>query len=560
MTSKDRDESNNITTVKAKANHNLLWLLVKNRLIAQLGIHIFRYEKDKRKKDGKIATTIALVFCAFMLVGYCGALACGYTFIGLTELIPGIAMVISSLFTLFFTIFKANGELFHYRDYDTLMSLPIPVKTVINSRFLNMYLWNTFITILVMFPMGIVYMISTKPSIVSYFIWVIGIILTSLIPTTLAAIIGAVITAISVKFKYSNAVTIILSLVLIIAIFALPMSATSNNGLSEIVDTNTGNLDISTMKNLAPVITQTINKIYPPAKLFTISIVELNVGSFLLFVGVSIGWYVIFLCLLSLKYKQINTALTSYKTSSKFVLKTLQQTSMLKALYKKTLMRILKSNVCATNLLVSCLLALVFSVTMAIFGPENIQASLDIKDFKHILDNASAYIIAGMVCMTNSSIVSLSLEGRNIWLIKSLPIPPKTLYDSYLLTNFTFTFPTSLVCSILFCISLRPGLLGTFILLVTPIIYSVFTSVIGIYISNRMAFYDWQDETGLIKQSALSLIGILGGMVFLFLCGVFANIGIIPIKPNFLTLIMNTIVLIITVLIYKNESTRPIKD
>ncbi len=558
MTSK---ENNLITSIDVRPNHSLLWILVRNRLLAQLGIHIYRYEKDKRKKNGKIGTTIALGLCAIMLAGYCGAMAYGYTFLGLTELIPGIAMVICSLFTIFFTMFKANGELFHYQDYDMLMSLPIPVQTVINSRFINMYLWNTFINLIVMLPMGIVYAISANPPMVFYIMWLIGMIVTSLIPTTLAATLGAVITAISVKFKYSNAISIFLSLLLIVVIFAVPMaSSTNDNGLSHIIDSKTGDLDITTISNLAPVITQVIHKVYPPAKLFTTAVVDINIGMFLLFAAISISWYALFLYILSIHYKKINTALSSHRTNSQYILKTQQSGSMLTALYKKTLMRILKSNVCATNLLVSCLLAIVFSVTMIVVGPDKLETSLDIKDFKNILNNADAYIIAGMVCMTNSSIISLSLEGKNIWLIKSLPIPSKTLYDSYLLTNFTFTIPTSILCSLLFCITLKPNLLGVLVLFITPLIYAVFTAVMGIFLSNRMAFYDWQDETSLVKQSALSMIGILGGMVFLFLCGVVVNIGIIPIPPNILTLLINVIVITITVLIYKNESTRPIKD
>lgn len=557
MTSK---ESSSVSA-KTKPEKNLLWILVRNRLIAQLGLHTYRYEKDKRKKNGKIGTTIAICLCAIMLAVYCGVMAYGYTYLGLTELIPGIAIVISSLFTLFFTMFKANGELFHYQDYDMLMSLPIPVQTVINSRFVNMYLWNTLISVLIMLPMGIVYAIFVKPSIAFYFMWIVGMILTSLIPTTLAATIGAIITAISVKFRYSNTVSIILSLLLIVVIFVMPMSSTSNNnGLPQLVDSHSGELDIATIKNFAPIITQTINKIYPPAKLFTTAVVDINFGIFLIFGAISIGWYAFFLYFLSLKYKQINTALSSHNTNSRYVLKTLRTNSMRTALYKKTLMRILKSNVCATNLLVSCLLAIIFSLTMVILGPDKLETSLEIKDFKNILNTAAAYIIAGMVCMTNSSIISLSLEGKNIWLIKSLPIPPKTLYDSYLLTNFTFTIPTSFLCSILFCITLKPDLLGVLVLLITPLIYAIFTAVFGIFLSNRMAFYDWQDETSLVKQSALSLIGILGGMVFLFLCGVLVNIGIIPLPPNILTLIMNAIVIVVTLLIYTKESSRPIKD
>jgi len=540
---------------------NLCRLLVKNRLIAQLGINVFRYEKDTRKKNSKIAVTIILIICLIMFVGYCGGMAYGYVYMGLTELIPGIALIISSLITLFFTMFKANGELFGFKDYDMVMSLPVPVRTIINSRFLNMYFWNTFITLLVMFPMGIVYAYFAKPSLSFYIMWLVGIFLTCLIPTTVAAIFGAGITAISSKFRYASAVSTILSIVFVVIFFVFSTTnVTSNTGFGEIFDSVTGNIDIEAFSAMAPVISDSLNQVYPPAKLFTKAVVNGSIGSFLLFAGISIGWYALFVLLLSVKYRQINTALTSHRSRADYKLEALHQGSMLLALYKKTIMRILKSTVCATNLLIGCVLAVLLAVAMLIAGPDKVMQGLNASDYMHIVKNAACYVIAVMVCMTNTATVSLALEGKNIWLIKSLPISPKILYDSYLLTNLTFTVPTSIVCSVLFSISLKTGFVGTALMILTPLTFSLFTAVAGIFIGNRMAYYDWQEEIQLIKQSIMIGIGLLGGMVLITICGVIANIGILPIATNMITFILNMLFLVLTAVIYLNESNRPVKE
>jgi len=550
---------NNID-VKTSQN-NLSWLLVKNRLIAQLGINVFRYEKDTHKKNVKIALTAVIIILLIMFAGYCGTMAYGYASLGLTELIPGIAMVISSVVTLFFTMFKANGEIFGFKDYDVVMSLPIPVKTIINSRFLNMYLWNTFTTLLVMLPMGIVYSSFTKPDLGFYIMWIVGIFLTCLIPTTVAAIFGAVITAISSKFRYASTMSTILSVAFVIVIMVFSMTATNTDtGLGKMFDPETGNIDAAAFSAMAPVISDSLNQIYPPVKLFTKAVVNGNIGSFLLFAGISIGWYAIFVFLLSVKYRQINTALTSHMSRADYKLETLHQGSMLSALYKKTIMRILKSTVCATNLLIGCVLAVLLAVAMVIAGPEKVMQGLEVSDYMHIVKGASYYVIAAMVCMTNTSAISLALEGKNIWLIKSLPIPPKTLYDSYLLTNLTFTVPTSIVCSVLFSISLKTGFIGTVLMILTPLTFSIFTAAAGIFIGNRMAYYDWQEETQLVKQSMMSMIGMLGGMAIIAICGLIANSGILPMTTNMITLILDVLFLVLTAVIYINESKRPIKE
>ena len=129
------------------------WRLAMNRLNAQLGINVFRYEKDRHKRNVKKTITVVIVICLLVLSLYCGLAAYGYGTLGMEALVPGIAMVISSLINLFFTIFKANGELYGFRDYELVLSLPIPITTVIHSRLFNMYFWNTVITVLVMAPM-----------------------------------------------------------------------------------------------------------------------------------------------------------------------------------------------------------------------------------------------------------------------------------------------------------------------------------------------------------------------------------------------------------------------
>ena len=550
----------NTMDVKTKRK-NLCWLLTKNRLIEQLGINVFRYEKDKRKRNSKIALTVSIGIILIMLIAYCGGMAYGYVYLGMIDLIPSIALFISSLFTLSFSLFKSNGELFGFYDYDQVMSLPLTVRTIINSRFLNMYIWNTFIAFIVMFPMGIIYILFEQPAFISYLMWFISIFLVSLIPTAVAAIFGAVVTTISVKFKYTSAVATFLSIALLIVFMLLSTSvATSDIGFGELFDFQTGTINADSFSTLAPYISDRLNQFYLPTKLFKEAIVDGKILSFLIFAGISIVLYMLLLLLLPIKYKQINTALTSHISRGNYKVGVLRQSGMLLALYKKTIMRILKSTVCATNLLVGCVLAILLAVMVLTAGPEKILQNLDLVDYFPIVKNVAGYVIAAMVSMSNTAAISLALEGKNIWLIKSLPISPKTLYDSYLLSNLTFTIPTSIVCSILFSIALNTSFIETILIIVTPLSFSLFTAVAGIFIGNRMAYYDWQDETQLIKQSMMSLIGMLGGMLIIIVFGVIANIGVLPFEIKTITVSINLVILIFAVLLYLHECNRPIKQ
>lgn len=543
-----------------KGSNNPLWLLVRNRLLAQLGINVFRYGKDRHKRNIKIAETVIITILLVFFAAYCGGMAFGIAYLGLTGLIPGIALILSSLITLVFTVFKANGELFGFRDYDLVMSLPVPVKTIVHSRFLNMYLWNTLISLVVMLPMGIIYAFFAKPSPEVYILWLAGMALASLIPTTLAAVFGALITAIAAKFRYASAVSTILSMALVVGLLVLSMTAgTVDTGLGGFIDFQTGNLDLTAIEEVAPVISERLNQVYPPTQMFTKAVVPGGIGSFLMFAAISITWYGLFVAVLASQYRQINTALTSRLKRDSYKLGALRQGSLTSAIYKKTILRILKSTVCATNLLIGCVLALMVASVVFLAGPERVMEQLDLSDYLTMVKNAAGFVIAAMVCTTNTASVSLALEGKNISLIKSLPIPPKTLYDSYLLTNLTFTIPTSLICSGVLSFSLKTEVIGTALLFLTPLTFALFTAVAGIFIGNRMAFYDWQDETQLIKQSFMSVIGMLGGTLLSGICGVVALSGILPVAPQLLTFILDLVFLALAAVIYARESHRPVK-
>jgi ABC-2 type transport system permease protein len=529
--------------------------------MAQLGINVFRYEKDAGKRRMKIIVAIIIVICLLAFVTYCGLAAYAYAYLGMSELIPGIAMVVSSLISLFFTIFKANGDLFAFSDYEKVLSLPIPIRTVIYSRLANMYFWNTVIATLVMTPMGVVYGIFVKPPLGIYIIWIAGIFVVCLIPTILASFIGALITAIASKFRYASAISSVLGIGFVVALMVSSMMlSTADSGIGKLANPKTGEVDVAAISELMPAISDSMNRIYPPVKLFTDAIVQHNIASFLVMVVVSIFLYGTFASLLSLKYREINSALTSHVSKANYKMETLRQGSMRKALYKKTIMRILKSSVCATNLLIGCVLAVLLSIAMVIVGPEKVLEGFDATASMEIIHNVAGYALAAVISMTNTAAVSLALEGKNIWLIKSLPIPPKVLYDSYLLTNLTFTIPTTLICGVLFSIALKTGIAATCIIIVMPLAFSLLSAVMGLFIGNRMAFYHWQEEAHLVKQSLMSITGMLGGLVIITLFGVIATLEIIPIDSKYISTIFIILFLIGAVVIYLLESNRPIKE
>ncbi|MDM5190498.1 permease [Bacillus sp. DX4.1] len=517
--------------------------LLKIRLITQLGLNTFKYEKDKKKKQNKILISATIALVGVMLMVYCGTTAYGLVKLGIGEVIPVYALVLSSVLTLVFTMFKANGELFAFKDYDFVMSLPIRVSTIITSRFLYLYVLNTVFSIIIMLPMGVVYCIYAKPSATFYFMWFISLFTASLIPTTIAAVFGACITAIASKFRNANRVTTILSF-MVIVIFSFFMIKMRNT-----------NYSINDLNGIGAIVSEQLTKVYPPANIFQKAIVDADIGAFIIFVGISIIWYCLFVKILSLKYKQINTGVSTYHMRSNYKIDSMKKEKVLVALYKKERKRFFSSPIYVINIGMGVVIAMAFSLAVVVVGPSQL---IGYPGVETILPRIAPFAISAMISMTCTTCVSLSLEGKNVWIIKSLPLTPKVIYDSKILMNLSLSIPASVISAILMIIGLKPDVWTSILIVITPLTYSFFSAIWGVFINNRFAYYDWESETQVVKQSVGSFVGMFGGLI---MAGIPALlVGTVTISNyRVFTFVVVVALSIINTLLYNNESRKSIK-
>ena len=522
--------------------NNSTWILLKAQLLNQSGVNTFRYEKDKKKKNRVVMFAFAMTITVLMLGVYCFAMAYGLGSIGLASIIPGYAFTITSLIVMFFTLFKASGTLFAFKDYDMLMSLPVQTSCVITSRFLLMYGMNLIFSLVIMLPMGVAYCLLSHPQVIFYGMWLIAIFVTPLVPMTIAAVLGAIISAISSKFKHTNVVNIILSFVITIGLMGLGMSAGTMSA---------GQIDIQKLASLGTMLSHKMNQIYPLASIFEKAVCQYNIGAFLAFLLISVMWYYVFVKIVSIKYTAINTGLTSHQTKSNYKLQSLKVSSPFMALHRKEMKRFFSSYLYVLNVGMGAVLLLVASITSFILGIDKMQQLIGIPDIKSTIINFMPFIISTTLAMTCTSAVSLSLEGKNLWILQSAPIDVATIYKSKIAVNITLLLPISVLSSLLMSLCLKTGIMSTTWMFITPIAYSFLTSVWGIFINLKLPNFTWESEVTVIKQSMASVLGILGGMLFGFI-----SIMILLLLPgidiNLLTGMITFIVIGITSLLYIN--------
>lgn len=494
----------------------MLRLLIRNRLDAQLGISRFKYGTDPKKKRNQILMCVVFTIVALLALGYVTGYAYVLQMIGLGETIPMFGYVISFLICFVFTAIKTNGELFAFKDYDMLSSLPMKTTTIIGSRVLILYIWNTAFTLLVMIPMMIIYGIFMAPGILYYVLLIPGILLTALLPTVFAVVVGAVLTAIASKFRYYQVVQSALVILLMVFIFGSSFAMGNNPGN---VFEEDGNVNTAVIVTMILQLKNMIMQYLPSAKWFQLGVVEGDVGALGIFLLVSLLCYLLFLWILAKFYRQINTAITTYHAESNYHVTHLEQKSLLSALYKKEWKRYVGCSIYFTNTAVGCILGLVFAAGMMIFGIERMAQVMNVRQYSDYMISAIPWIIWMFIFMANTTCCSLSLEGKNMWILDSLPIPKKVIYDSKILVNLTVTIPTSFLAAVFLCIALKPNFLLGVMYFLTPMILCICSAVWGIFVNQRSTHLDWESETKVVKQDVTTMIGMMPGMLLAIVLG-----------------------------------------
>ena len=148
-------------------------LLLKTLLLSTSQRNIFRYCKDKKKRRKIIGGFIGAGLLYLMLMAFCVLMSIGYGMTGIIEAVPVMCALTISALAFMFTLFKTNGYLFNFREYDMLMSLPFEARTVAAGKFMYMYVKSLPWYLSISLAMLIGYGAYAHPGILVYPEWII---------------------------------------------------------------------------------------------------------------------------------------------------------------------------------------------------------------------------------------------------------------------------------------------------------------------------------------------------------------------------------------------------
>ncbi len=443
---------------------------------------------------------------------------------GLIDILLAFAFIYASALSIMFVLFRANGYLFNYKDYQILEPLPISEHTVIFAKITVMLIFIYFSVFLFLIPFGFAYFYFSGFNVINFIFFLIGALTIPIIPTVIFSFISLLIARITANFRKSN----ILNSIILFTVFLTIMYLS---------------LKINTFKDYNPLLNQQafmekIGDIYFPIRWFINSVNNHSVLDLFLLLITNFSLFFIFVYSIQSLVRKTNQKGLSKKTwkSNRAVIS--KKHLIITSIAAKEAKTFFNTSIYVLNVGFGPVILLVLSIA-SIFYANNIKSyfTADLGlDFG--IETIVLIIIGFTLSMAYSTAISLSLEGKHFWILKSLPIKAKTIMYGKMLFNIYLGLPIGIISVLLFSYSFDFSLLSTIVDILFVISLSLVVTVYGSIINLFVPKFEFTNPTEVVKQSAGALFGLFGSWIILVINGLIFYFSTKTISTNLGILLM----------------------
>lgn len=412
-------------------------------------------------------------------------------------------------------ISTSRGMLFGFKDLDLLKAMPFTEREIVFSKITVFTLTEYAYAGAFYLPVIVFFGIKAGMGWLFYVLALVGYTTLPLFPIALSSLIGMGLEKISAGRKHSDLIRNVVGVVFFVIIYAGSMYASFQNGAGAA----SGFLSLNVY----------FEKVLFLATWYMKGAISNNVLLVLASMAVSIIIYVLFIYTYSGTVMRINAKANQGYHVTNFKVKTVKQNTVFKALFLKEKDRFFKNFLYVFNtafgmiLLAGGSIYLMFNRNLILNGLSEI-----LQGDTNLLKIISQILIIGiiffgqMTCTTSSSI---SLEGKSLWIMKSLPITVKQIFWSKILLNVVVIVIPSSISLFMLGLTFSFGLLYYLMGLLFIIASSFGISMFGLLMNLLFPKLEYENEQEVIKQSLAAFLGVMvpmmagmGMMVFFFTC------------------------------------------
>ena len=469
---------------------NNLIALLKIRLFHSINLEALKQHASKQEKQKLILSLFLLLTIILLISGYSyfylDQLAPIFNQLGQIHTLVGTMMAIASFTILWTSIYKINGTLIHSHEDDILYALPLSSSMILFSKWFPLYLFNLLLCLLFMLPM---FLVVSEYMSLSPILYLFTIPFIPLLPMVTGGFLGMLADYLSRFFKHKHIIQILLIFILVTLVLYYSFNL---NTPQDLID-------------FGKVLSDLVIHIYPLSFLYIQGICQGHILSW--FVFILINFIPFYLSHQWLKHH--HSDFNQPTTTSTYKITSMKQNTITFTLFKKEFKRYIASPVYVTNTAIGILLQTLGVIYICVKGLDSFQNLLQIPGIETMFTTLIPYMLCVCIGIGTTTAASISLEGRQLWIMKTIPVTSMMIFKAKMGVQILVTLPLSLIniliLSFMFHLSFSTILFTTIIVL----LYILFSAQIGLIINLHFPKLDYENEVTVVKQSMATFLTLV---------------------------------------------------
>lgn len=476
-------------------------LIHKN--MQEFAVAYFRDRKTGGKKIGGALTGMIILY-AFLFLLLAGSFAAMASLFFMSAK-SGDEWIAFSIMGILAIVMAAliNGltsysQLYLAKDNEFLLAMPIKPGTILTSRMVSAYIMGLVYVFMVWVPTIVVGIVMHKMSALAVIMSVITMLVAGIVVLAFTCLIGWLVAFLVTKFKNQKILSAILSVAFIALIYVFQFK--SNKIFTAIAEN---------MDGVGDAIKSKLLPFYLMGKASVGS--AIGFAGFLLIAAVLMG-----LAYLLISKTFVKVAMTKAAgKQAKFKEKQIKTKSQDNALITKERLRFFGGITYMINTGLGTLVISSLAVLVLVKGPDFIAKLSPLFDvmpeIKEAIPLAVVLVIIMLEAMTESTPFGISIEGKNLWILQTMPVD----YYKVLKQKVNFNYWLQGFPALILAVAIQqafnfsmPVFAG---IAAVTVAYSCFSSSFGLVMNLKHPRLDWTTENQVVKQGLPLVLNMFGG-------------------------------------------------
>lgn len=476
--------------------------LIKKQLM-EVFAWIYQDRRTGKKRSSQRAVGFAAIyvlvlgFLSFSMYGMLRPMCISLVAANMGWMYIAIMGVMAVVFGIFGSVFTTYSTIYQAKDNDILLAMPVPQGRILFARLFGVYVLGLVFEFVIFIPGLIAWFQTATPGAAGIIFSLLVPLVLSVLALSLTAVLGFIIAAISSRLKgknIKNMISVVISLGFMFLYFMFYQKA------------------FGYLQNLIAN-PQSAEGVKKSLFLFCqMGYAAEGKGTALLMVAAitALLFYVVYLIMERSFIKLSTTNKSASRHSRKAV--AAESRPVGQALFRKEMKRFLGS----ANYMLNCGLSCIMMIAAAVFlliKSDMLKKLISVmpEPAKGMIPLIGAAAICFITTMNDMTAPSISLEGRSLWILKSLPVSGKQILLAKIKLQLVLTvIPAAILTAALEWV-LRPDVLTAILIPAVVLAFITFMAAFGLMMNLKNPDFTWTNEVVPIKQSMAVMVTLFGG-------------------------------------------------